>query len=388
MNSFEDATGGLRTAQRKKRPERRPKLREACWEDFDQIAALQTRNGLATRSYEDWMEFWRGNPVYKQLGGQWPIGWVLEIEDSEIVGSIGNIPVAYQFRGRELRAAAACSWAVDARYRCYSMLLLDSLLSQKDVDFFISTTVSSWAEPAFTVFQSSRLPVGTWNKSAFWISNYRGFSYSVLRRTSIPLATLISYPLSAALFCRDRFITAGMRAHGSTADLELCSEFDGRFEEFWEELKHQNDNILLAVRTRETLRWHFRNSLSRGSARILAASKGSRLIAYAIFDRQDNFVLGLKRARLVDFQAVHGAEEVLRSVLCWMLHKCWEEGIHVLEVKGCWLDRQGLPRILAPYHRTFASWAYYYKANEKELRETLKDPKVWAPSSFDGDASL
>jgi hypothetical protein len=34
------------------------------------------------------------------------------------------------------------------------------------------------------------------------------------------------------------------------------------------------------------------------------------------------------------------------------------------------------------------SWRFYYKACEPQLAEALKAPEVWAPSSFDGDASL
>jgi hypothetical protein len=387
VNTFRDKTSGARAAQGKKRSGRPPKVREASAEDYDQIAALQIRNGLATRPYDDWMALWRGNPVYEPHGGQWPIGWVLETESGEIVGSIGNVPLAYHFRGRELRAAAPCSWAVDARYRAYSMLILDRLLRQEDIDLFICSTVSAMTEPVFRVFQLSRVPLGTWDKSAFWVTNYRGFSQSALSRKSVPLAMVISYPVSAALFCLDRLKGAEMRVRRSTFEVELCREFDSRFDDFWEELKYQNGNVLLAVRTRETLAWHFRDTLSRQRAWILAASKGSRLVAYAIFDRQDYDAVGLKRVRLVDFQALSGSEEALRSALRWMLDKCREENVHILEVTGCWLDRPELPQLLA-YHRSLTSWSYYYKANDKDLCETLKDPRVWAPSSFDGDASL
>jgi hypothetical protein len=190
------------------------------------------------------------------------------------------------------------------------------------------------------------------------------------------------------LFCRDSFKDARIRVHRSTSEIELCSKFDNRFDEFWWELKHENDNVLLAVRTRETLAWHFRDRLLRQSAWILTASKGSRLVAYAIFDRHDKPALGLKRVRLVDFQALNGSEEVLRSALSWMLHKCREQGIHVLEVIGCWLDRPMLLQIPVPYHRTLPSWMYYYKAIGNELSATLRNPKIWAPSCFDGDASL
>src|SRR5215212_11651757 len=79
-----------------------PRIRNAVFEDYGRIAALQARNGLAVKSYEDWRALWGANPIYKQKGGDWPIGWVLETTRGEIVGSISNIPLAYQFQGREL----------------------------------------------------------------------------------------------------------------------------------------------------------------------------------------------------------------------------------------------------------------------------------------------
>jgi hypothetical protein len=39
---------------------------------------------------------------------------------------------------------------------------------------------------------------------------------------------------------------------------------------------------------------------------ILTACKGSRLVAYAVFDRQDNIASGLKRVRFVDFSGPEG----------------------------------------------------------------------------------
>ena len=98
--------------------------------------------------------------------------------------------------------------------------------------------------------------------------------------------------------------------------------------------------------------------------------------------------MGLKRVRFVDFQALNGYEKELGSALCWVLRKCREEGIHVVENAGCCLNLQRLPQIPAPYQRTLGCWMYYYKAAEKNLSDALLNPAVWAPSSFDGDASL
>jgi hypothetical protein len=364
-----------------------PKVRQAVFEDYDQIAALQLRNGLTMRSREDWVALWKGNPVFEASAGRWPIGWVLEAEDREIVGSIGNLPFSFQFRGRELRVGSPCGWAVDPQYRIYSLLILSRFLKQKEVDLFIFTTVGPRAAPVASALQLSRVPVGQWHKSAFWITNYRRFSEAVLNTKSVRLGAVMSYPASAALFCWDKFRDVRIPEGGSTAEIELFTEFDRRFDEFWEDLKHQKNDTLLAARTQQTLRWHFRNTPQRPATWILGVLEGSRLTAYAIFDRSDS-AFGLKRVRLVDFQALSGSEEALGVTLRWMLSRCREDGIHILEVTGCWLNRPGLPKIVAPYHRTLPSWVYYYKARERQLSETLRDPAVWAPSSFDGDSSL
>lgn len=375
-------------AARPKRPTASLKIREACFADYRWIADLQLRNGLATKSCEEWTALWKGNPVYQRLKGDWPIGWVLENEAQTIVGSIGNVPTAYYLGGRELLAATACSWVVDMRYRGYSMLILDMLTRQPGADLTLSTTVSPAAEPAFKVFHWAKAPVGTWDQSAFWITGYRGFGNSLLNMKSVPLAKVVSYPVSAALFCWDWLKVDGRQGNGSDSQIESCSEFDARFDEFWEELKYENQDVLLAERTRSALAWHFRYSLQQRNTWILTVSKGSRLVAWAIFDRQDNIAYGLKRVRLVDFQALRGFEETLPSVLCGMLHKCRDEGIHILENVGCWLERPGLPRVPTAYRRTLPSSMFYYNSADKALSNTLRDPKIWAPSSFDGDASL
>ena len=379
---------GLRSSQPAKRPAASLNIREASFDDYPAINALQTRNGLTTRSQEDWTALWKDNPVFERVRGAWPIGWVLETEDRKIVGSIGNIPLAYYYKGRELRAATASSWVVDARYRGYSMLILDRLARQSGVDLTLSTTVSPSAEPAFKVFHWSKPPVGSWSKSAFWITGYRGFGASLLNMKSVPLAKVISYPVSAALFCWDWLKPDGGRSNGLDSSLEEAHGFDSRFDEFWEDLQIQNRDVLLAERSRRVLSWHFRYSLARDSVWILTMSKGSRLAAYAIFDRQDNIAYGLKRVRLVDFQALRGYERALPSALCWMLHKCRDEGIHIVENVGCWLNQAGLPNVPAPYNRTLPSWMFYYNSGDKILSDTLQSPEIWAPSSFDGDASL
>jgi hypothetical protein len=364
-----------------------PRLREALFEDYDMIAALHERNGLAIRSRRDWIGLWMGNPVYERMEGRFPIGWLLETGAGEIVGLIAKVPFAFHFQGRELLAAAACAWVVDPQYRRHSMRLLERLMSQESADLILSTTVSPSSEPVLKLFEWSKVPSGAWDRSSFWITNYRGFARSALRLKSAPMAAFLSYPVSAALCCRDLFRKVDP-TFDSAAGMESCAGFDDRFDSFWEELKQEKSDFLLPCRTREALDWHFGAALSEGRVSILTFSRNGRMTAYGIFDRQDNPACGLKRVRLVDFQALRGSENALLSAMGWMLRRCRAEGIHILENVGCWLERPGLPRLAAPYSRSLSSFIYYYKAIDKDLSPVLKNPAVWAPTPFDGDASL
>ena len=365
-----------------------PKLRAASLQDYAQVHSLLTRNGMTPASKERWLELWEGNPVLRHWGAQYPIGWVLETERGEVVGYVGNIPLAYRFRRRELRAATGTSLTVDEAYRGYALLLLDCLVQQDNLDLLINTTVSPVSEPLVTFLGFSRVPVGTWDKAAFWITNYHGLSQSVLVSSSIPLAATLSHPVAAGLFCVDKLISRSASSAHSTCSIEFPVEFDGRFDEFWKELEYQNEGRLLAVRTQETLTWHFQHALERQRAWIVTASHCRDLAAYAIFDRCDNPGRQLKRVRLVDFQALRGFEEMLFAFVYSMCNYCRQAGIHVLEVFGSWLDRLTLPKALPPYCRNLSSWRSYYLAKDPELREPLKDGNAWALSSFDGDSSL
>ncbi len=362
------------------------RVREASFDDYDLIAAVHKRNGLKVRPREDWMAFWKGNPAHRRLERHWPIGWVLETGGGEVVGSIANLPLEYRLNGKNLIAAASCGWAVDPPYRGSALQLLGSFMNQPDVDFLISTTVNDRSEPAYRAFGWSRVPAGQWNRSEFWVTNYPGFLEVALRMKHVPLPGAVSYSLAPVLRLRDRLRDGTIRNGKPKPEVELCSTFDDRYEEFWEALQREKRGVLLAVRSRETLAWHFRNSMSRGSLFIVTASRRSRMVAYALFQRLDNPASGLQRVRLMDFQGLRASEGALESLLHWMMETCSREGIHILETMGGWLNGRHFPRVAAPHERMLPSWAYYYRPSR--AKEIVEDPAVWAPSSFDGDASL
>ena len=364
-------------------------LRTARLEDYAQIVELETQYGLESKTPEDWKHLWLNNPIYRLLAKSWTIGWVLEDSSRKIVGYLGNIPLSYEFEGKELLAATGRAWVVDSRYRSYSLLLMDHLLAQKNVDLYINTTLNALAFEGFQFFGPLPVPVGDWDRSRFWVTKPAGFLASSFAVKGFPFAKFLSYPLSVPLLVKDHFTGRRFGQDASHVNVESCSGFDERFDTFWEDLKRSRSHVLLGTRTREILDWHFGPALSANNVWIFSANDGSRLAAYSIFCRQDNAKLGLKRVRLVDFQALtNDHNSLLVPMLHCALERCQSVGIHMLEVMGLSPEKKKLIEELAPYQRKLSAWRCFYKANNPGLAQRLKDPNVWDPSLFDGDSTL
>jgi hypothetical protein len=204
------------------------------------------------------------------------------------------------------------------------------------------------------------------------------------------MAKPLSYPLSAGVFLRDQFAKRRSATNGNRTRVKPCARFDDRFDAFWEALKKKKFNLLLAVRTREVLQWHFQFALLQNAAWIYTAEDNSGLVAYSVFVRQDNPEAGLTRVRLADFQCLD--EGTGPSLFTAMLHaaidRCRQESIHMLELIGL---SPALEREVAgdhPHRRQLPNWMYFYKVNERSLGERLKGAAVWEPWLFDGDSSL
>lgn len=362
-------------------------FRLATFDDYDEIAILATRYRLEPETRQDWIHLWASNPVYHQLPN-WPIGWVFENAHKQIVGYIGNVPLLYEIGGQRLTVAASRAFVVDIPYRSYSLFLLNEFFKQKRVDLFLDTTVNAEASKAHEAFGALRVPSGTWNEAAFWITRYRDFSACLLAMKEFKGTKWLKYPLSVGMLLRDGMEGRFWKTNCGRVEVNFCSQFDERFEDFWQQLRHNFPRQLLANRSREMLEWHFKRPLEKGKAWVLTVGKGPALAAYAIFLRRDNSAFGLKRMRLVDFQVLGGNTVLLRPLICHALARCRREGIHMLECIGFAPDKQRVIEALAPHGRKLTSWRYFYKATNQQLAQTLEDPGVWDPSCFDGDASL
>jgi hypothetical protein len=349
---------------------------------------LASRFDLHIESYPAWTHLFSKNPAYRASQGRIPIGWVLDV-DGSIAGYLGNIPLSYHLEGRTYLAATTRAWVVDTPYRSYSPLLLATYFQQRNVDLFLSTTVNSQSEAAYSSFQSSRVPVGAWDRTLFWITNYRGFIASYLRKSASSLAQPLSYSLSAGLYLRDQIKRSRLPKDNGILVLAATS-FDERFQKFWERLREQKSKTLIADRSQEALDWHFKFALQQNSAWIYTAEGTSGLIAYAVFLRHDFPQVGLTRMRLADFQCVvpENSLKILTTMLATAADRCRRESIHMFELVGVTPALEHRLRSSSPHSRQLGSWLSYYKVNNASLAGVLKSADVWEPSLFDGDSSL
>jgi hypothetical protein len=384
MSTF-PSQSSLETWER--RPGEAPNVREAKFDDYAQIASLQSRYGFESKSYDQWVHLWIHNPLYCELS-DWPIGWVLEGESQEIVGYIENIPLPYEFLGRRIVAATSQAWVVDSRFRSHAFSLLRRFFGQVNVDLFLNTTVNAQATAGHEALRETRVPVGAWDQSVFWITDYRGFVTAYLAKKGVSDSRFLRSLLSLGLRAKDTIAKKSSRFHWHRAAVRCCTNFDIRFDTFWEDMRLRNSRVLRATRSRRMLEWRFRSALAENRAWVLTVEDWPRLAAYAIFLRRDNREFGLNRLRLIDFQALDGKNELLVPMLSWALDRCRREGIHMLEVIGFGPGKQRIIDSIAPHRRALSSWLYFYKTNDPYLAKALTDVRSWDPSCFDGDASL
>ena len=365
----------------------RPRLRLASLDDYEQIRAVQSANGLSTKSREQWLHLWQNNPACWELPG-WPAGWVLENESGSIVGALENLPCLYRLGGRKFVCAFGRGWAVEPAYRVYALQLVVSQMRQANVDLLITTTAGSRTTELLTRSGWSQAPVGRWDRSAVWVTNYAETARSCLVKTPRLVSSLAGPILSATLRWK---VAAPWRARRPEGRWKLrwCADFDKRFERFWQELEEQSSRRMLAVRSTQTLQWHFKYALQENRLAILSASDGGgRMIAYAVFERRPVPSLGAERALLIDFQTLVADCDLVAAMISFAVERYREEGVPIMENVGCWLEARQPLTHRPLFRRVLGSWSYLYYSKNQELARTLRDPEPWYPTQFDADASL
>ncbi len=119
---------------------------------------------------------------------------------------------------------------------------------------------------------------------------------------------------------------------------------------------------------------------------IFTASKFRRMRGYCVL-RLESWPGGAKVV-LADYQSLDRKLDLLPGFLRAALQRCAAEGFYALQNVGVGVPKMHAFEEHAPYRRKLPNSVFYYGAADAALESVLRQPQLWDPSLFDGDATL
>jgi hypothetical protein len=354
------------------------RVRPALVTDAENVSRIHKRNGLMEFDAETWRARWRSYPFAGEFPDT-PIGWVLETETGEVVGTIGNVHMLYEMDGRRLRAAIAADWAVDAEHRGNALRLITAFFKQKGPDLLINGSANPGASKVLTGLHIPRIPVPSYISPCFWAASPKAFAKAALERRETPAASALAYPAGLVLLVADMLRRSGRgRLSGKMRRLQA---FDDRFDSLWQRLG-AGPGRLRAVRTRAVLDWKFQADLAAGRAAILTIESGGALSGYIVLVRRQNSDAGMSLYDVADFQAAGDDASVFRDLLLAAVQLARDEGLDAVKLMTGTPAKRAPAVALKPYTYQLPFWQLYYKPSP-ELAPLLGSPQAWDFSVFD-----
>ena len=365
------------------------RLREAVFSDFEGVAKLKRRWGMAEDSVENWQRLWRQNPALGHAPSERPIGWVLEAGD-QIVGYIGNISLTCRYGGRILSAVTGHGLVVEPAYRGVSVSLNAAFFRQKAADLYVCTTTIPAVGKISAALKADPLPDSDYWAVLFWVLQPAAFAKAVIKKLSIksPIAN-VGAVLSSLAIRADSF--RRRRPKQSSTSLQVTDirigEMAEEFEALWID-KVNEKTRLLTDRSVATLRWHYEIPGDRGTVRVLSCRKDGRLLGYAVVRNEEPDENGLRKSILADLLVREDEPTVIEALLAGAYDLATHAGSHILEVMGFPESIRGVFLQSRPYQRRYPACPYYYKAADPTLHKELSDSATWYACPYDGDATL
>lgn len=283
------------------------KVRSINTDEYEALAAF-----LATQVETDqaklWLSrfgmWWENNPAMDETI---PRGWVIEDEEHEIAGFLGNIPVPFWVDGHLALARAASSWYVRPEVRGVLGLQLNVAYSrQKDADLFIRTTPNELVQAMLPRlgFERAAFPVG--GREYLVVRDY-GRAAALYGAspgtggTKRALTSLARGPLSAVspLLLRHRAGSGAAPDAGAVGAWEVCTRCGTEFTAFWEEFRRPGTASV--VRDAQTLEWLYFSEPVAGKRTVVACrDKEGELAGYCAFDLLTPYGAGVRVLLLRD----------------------------------------------------------------------------------------
>lgn len=364
------------------------KQREVRFSDFESVARLKERGGLAKDSRENWCRLWKQNPALAVGKSQLSMGWVLETAQG-IVGYQGNVPLLYQFGGRTLVAATAAGLVIEPAYRARCIVLLASFYRQRDVDLFVTTHTSASAASQLKALRAKALAQHDYDKVLFWVLNAHQFSKALAAKFGLGSGMAAVGTLGSPVLRADA-LRRGPRSRRTNRfgirEIEV-KDIGDEFEALWQR-KLTETPRLFADRSPASLRWHFTLPGSSSTVAVLCCHRFERLVGYAIVLHTIDRETGMRRSMLADILVEQDDPSVTETLLEAVYSNAVASGDYLLEVIGLPRHIRQILMRWNPYVRKYPTDPLIYKTADEALVRILADENAWYASPFDGDATL
>ena len=353
--------------------------------------------GLPIKSADQWKNlfcmWWIDNPL---MNPDFPRGWVLEKNGSEIIGFLGNIPVKFQINGTKGIAAAASSWYVKPEFQgFYSILLLLEFMKQKNVNLFLSTTPSEKVRKINLKlgFSTIELP---FNNSEYWyIINHQKFIHFLLNKR-IKSCKLLSIIIKIVSFSIEFILPIRgilkkkkeAKLKNNEFDCSICTYCDDSFTELWENNKKENTTTL--YRDAETLNWLYFSKAVKNKRYVLKCiqKENNKLVGYMVLDTTAQNKEDINNLQLMDVYIPDIKEEIVLSLISSSIDMAKKFDVGALKF---WAINQEMEKILKKIIkiRRHKIYEYLYKLNKMdELETNEKKNHEFIPSRIDPDRGI
>lgn len=366
------------------------KQREVRFSDFESVARLKERGGMAKDSQDNWCRLWQQNPALAVAKSQLSMGWVLETAQG-IVGYQGNVPLLYRFGGRTLVAATAAGLVVEPAYRPRCIVLLASFYRQRDVDLFVTTHTTASGASQLKALRAKALAQHDYDKVLFWVLDAHEFSKALAAKFGLGsgMAAAVGTFLGSSVLRADT-LRRGPRGRRTNRfgvrEIEV-RDIGNEFEALWQR-KLTETPRLFADRSSASLRWHFTLPGSSSTVAVLCCHRFERLVGYAIVLHTIDRETGMRRSMLADILVEQDDSSVTEALLEAAYSNAIASGGHLFEVIGLPAHIRQILMRWNPYVRKYPTDPLIYKTADEALTRILADENAWYASPFDGDATL
>jgi hypothetical protein len=367
------------------------KQREVRFSDFESVARLKERGGLAKDNLENWCRLWQQNPALAVAKSQLSMGWVLETAQG-IVGYQGSVPLLYQFGGRTLVAAVGTGLVIEPAYRARCIGLMASFYRQRGVDLFLLTFAAPSVVELSKALHATASNQHCYDMKLFWVLDAHQFAKARAARAKFALGsgmTAVGTFLGSSALRADT-LRRGPRGHLTNkfrvTEIEV-KDIGDEFQALWQR-KLTETPRLFADRSPASLRWHFTLPCSSSTVAVLCCHRFERLVGYAIVLHTIDRETGMRRSMLADILVEQDDPSVTDTLLEAAYSNAVASGGHLFEVVGLPRHIRQILMRWKPYVRRYPTDPLIYKTADDVLARMLADENAWYAGPFDGDATL